>query len=86
MACPEHCLSCRTPTFCAICEDGYTYDPSKKACIESLISASQKAAAIVVGTIAITGVLTGVGYVILSKMQIINKKVDPRKIRAFTIA
>jgi len=84
MACPNHCLSCWTPTFCAICEDGYSYDPSEKACVKSLISASQKAAAIVIGSIAVTGIAMGVGYAILAKMQIINRKVDPRKIRAFT--
>jgi len=82
--CPEHCLSCRTPTFCAICEDGYFFDQSKKACVESLISPSQKAAAIVIGSITITGIVIGIAYAVLTKMQIINKKINPRKIRAFT--
>ena len=49
------------------------------------MSESAKTAIIILGIAAGIGAIAFVVYVILSKLQIINKKIDPRKIRIFTI-
>jgi len=48
-----------------------------------MLSDSQKVAVIVVGILTGAGAIAGGVYAILTKLQIINKKIDPRKIRNF---
>lgn len=76
-------MSCRTPTFCALCEDGYSFDANTKACVYNIASQALKVTGIVVGSIAVAGVLYGAVYIGLNKLEVINKKIDPRKIRDF---
>jgi len=73
-----------TPTYCIQCESGYFYDVGQAACLkESLISQEGKAT-----LIALIAILGGIFLIrgmhkILERLQIINKKIDPRRIRAF---
>jgi len=48
------------------------------------VSSSQKVGLIVIGGVAFVGGLVSAVYIMLSKMQIINKVINPRKIRNFT--
>jgi len=47
------------------------------------LSESQKTVIIVIGSLVAAGILFATVYAILNKLQLINKKIDPRKIRIF---
>ena len=83
-ACGDRCLACLTPTFCGQCENGYYYDTSSRACVpQPLISESGITALAVTFSVVVAGALVVGGVNILTNLGIINKKIDPRKIRIF---
>lgn len=55
----------------------------KKCIVVPLLSESAQKVVIMLGVMAGLGMLAGGVYVVLTKLQIINKKIDPRKIRYF---
>ena len=84
--CIENCLECMTPTYCIKCEEGYSYYQTKNACEKTpLMSESTKAVLVSVGAVTGFALVGVVVYKLLSKFRIINKKIDPRKIRAFNL-